>query len=132
MALLSTGSYRHGSPLRYFVEQICSLARNLHEFCNSTASSTGLMDFPTCETAEPLVNRGELDCVAKSLIISFELEQGQYSLKSEASCLGNTQYEEAQTERGDATTIWIQKGGPKQEYKLETSRESSPSRIHWV
>ncbi|XP_066480650.1 kinesin-like protein KIF14 [Tiliqua scincoides] len=123
------GSYRNGSPLRHFVEQICSLAENLNTLCSSTASSTGPMDCP-------LVNCGELDRVAKSLIIIFELEQGQYSLKFEDNCIGNAQTKEKQPERREATTTWKQKGVPKKEYELysspESLRESSPSGIHWV
>ncbi|KAJ6658426.1 hypothetical protein lerEdw1_020130 [Lerista edwardsae] len=127
------GSYRDRSPLRYFVEQICSLAGNLNALCNSAAMSTRSMD---CPTTEPLVNCRELDSAAKSLIISFELEEGRYSLKFEDNHTGTTQSEEKHLERGDAATVWKHTRVSKREYKLcsspESLRESSPSGIHWV
>lgn len=82
------------------------------------------------------MNCQELDSVAKSLIISFELEEGRYSLKFEDNSIGNTKSEEKYLGSGDATSVWKQTRVSKREYKLcsspESLRESSPSGIHWV
>ncbi|XP_053104377.1 kinesin-like protein KIF14 isoform X2 [Hemicordylus capensis] len=130
------GLYRNRSPLKHFIEQICILAGNLNALCNPSALSTGSTDCPTCVKSEPLVNCSELDAVAKSLLITFELEHGQHSMTLQDNCMRSTQPERKRFESGETTTVVGQKGVPKQEYKLwsvpENLSESSPSGIHWV
>ncbi|XP_054836324.1 kinesin-like protein KIF14 [Eublepharis macularius] len=123
------GSYRNKNPLRYFIEKICILAGNLNALCHSSASPVASACGP-----DSRVISSELESVAKSLVISFELEHGWSSLKLQDDCMRNT--EETQLGQGGATTDWEHKGIPEQEYKLwllpETTGEASPSRIHWV
>ncbi|XP_061489913.1 kinesin-like protein KIF14 isoform X2 [Rhineura floridana] len=131
------GSYRNRSPLRYFIEKICALAGNFNTLCNPSMLSIGTADNPIHKIPEPLVNHSELESVAKSLIISFELEQGQNSSKPQDNCMQNTQFEGKQGfEKGEAITLWEQKGIPQWDYKLwslpGSLGESSPSGIHWV
>ncbi|XP_060088328.1 kinesin-like protein KIF14 isoform X2 [Heteronotia binoei] len=129
------GSYRNKNPLRYFIEKICILAGNFNALCYSCTSpvaSAGAL-FP--KMPDSLVNNSELESVAKSLVISFELENGWDSLKHQDDQMKNT--EETELGKGETTIVeWEHKGTSKREYKLwsvpQSSGEASPSRIHWV
>ncbi|XP_042317201.1 kinesin-like protein KIF14 isoform X2 [Sceloporus undulatus] len=127
-------SCRNTSPLRYFVEKICILAGNFNTFCIPSPSSIGSADNPVQRISELLVNQNELDSVAKSLIISFELEHGQNALKLQDGGMLHIQSDGKQLERGGATNFWEQKEIPK--CKLwsvpESLGPSSPNGIHWV
>ncbi|KAL8178214.1 UNVERIFIED_CONTAM: hypothetical protein K2H54_036693 [Gekko kuhli] len=99
----------------------------------TTALQVGGAPFP--KKLDSLVNNSELESVANSLVMSFELEHGWDSLKLQDDDLRNT--EETQLGKGEATTTEREhKGIPKREYKLwsvpQSSGEVSPSRIHWV
>ncbi|XP_062973508.1 kinesin-like protein KIF14 [Elgaria multicarinata webbii] len=130
------GAYRNRSPLRYFIEKICILAENINALCNPSSSSINSADNLVHKIPEPLVNQSELDSVAKSLLISFELDLGENALKIQGSCMESTQSEGKQLERGEAINFGNQKGVQKREYKLlslpESLGESSPSGIYWV
>ncbi|KAH0618349.1 hypothetical protein JD844_017461 [Phrynosoma platyrhinos] len=127
-------SCRNTSPLRYFVEKICILAGNFNTLCIPSPSSVGSVDNPVQQISELLVNPNELDSVAKSLIISFELEHGQNALKLQDGGMLHIQSGGRQLERGDATNFCEQKEIPK--CKLwsvpESLAPSSPDGIHWV
>lgn len=84
----------------------------------------------------PFMNLDELDSLVDSLIMNFELEQGQPSLKSQTLCNEATETQGGQVETGEVEFAWKQKGIPKQTHKLQSSPpfpgELSPGRIQWV
>lgn len=115
------------------MEKICTLAGNFNALYHSSTLPVASAPFPKMPVS--LVNSSELESVAKSLVISFELEHGWDLLKCQDDCMANT--EERQPGKvKPATTEQEYKGVPKQEYKLwsvpQSSGEASPSRIHWV
>ncbi|XP_044288545.1 kinesin-like protein KIF14 [Varanus komodoensis] len=130
------GAYRHRSPLRYFIEKICILAGNINALCYPSASSMDPADNPAHKNPELLGNQSELDAVAKSLVISFEIDQGDNALKFQDGCMQNTHSEGTQSERGKTSHSEKQKGVLQWEYQLlslpENLGESSPCGIHWV
>lgn len=85
----------------------------------------------------PFMNLDELDSLVDSLILSFELEQGQPEPKSQVACNGTTETEGRQVEMGEAELSGKQKGVAKHIYKLQSPPvlpgELSPDRmIEWV
>lgn len=84
----------------------------------------------------PFMNLDELDFLVDSLIMNFELEQGQPSLKSQTLCNEATEARGRQVETGEVEFAWKQKGIPEQAHKLQSSppfpAELSPGRIQWV
>lgn len=82
------------------------------------------------------MNLDELDSLVDSLIMNFELEQGQPSLKSQPLCNETTETQGGQTETDEVESAWKQKGIPKHTHKLQSSppfpAELSPGRIQWV
>ncbi|KAM9130433.1 kinesin-like protein KIF14 isoform 2-T2 [Pangshura tecta] len=128
------GSYRNTTQLRSYTEKICILAGHFNNYCTSFSMPSASANSPTCRTTTSFMVTSELDSLAKSLIISFELEQGHNSLASQSICMQKTKTEEKQLENGEST--WKQKGVPKREYKLQPSDTSSgklsPSGIQWV
>uniref|UniRef100_A0ABM5G927 Kinesin-like protein KIF14 isoform X1 n=1 Tax=Pogona vitticeps TaxID=103695 RepID=A0ABM5G927_9SAUR len=131
---ISPTSYRNASPLRYFVEKICILAGNFNALCNPSTSSIGLTEGSVRKISEPLVNQSELDSVAKSLIITFELEHRENALNFQDDCMPSIHSEAKQCGRSEATTIWKQEKitNCKLWSLPEGLRESSPNGIHWV
>lgn len=133
--MFPAGSYKNKNPLRYFTEKVCTLAGNFNALCHSSPSPATSAGAPFPKMPESLVNNSELESVAKSLVISFELENEWDSVKLQDDCLKDS--EETQLGKGKAIiTEQEQKGIPKQEYKLwsvpQHSGEASPSRIQWV
>ncbi|XP_039340252.1 kinesin-like protein KIF14 [Mauremys reevesii] len=128
------GSYRNTTQLRSYTEKICILAGHFNTYCTSFSLPSASANSPTCGTTTSFMVTSELDSLAKSLIISFELEQGHNSLASQTICMQKTKTEEKQLETGEST--WKQKGVPKREYKLQppatSSGKLSPSGIQWV
>nr|XP_056700704.1 kinesin-like protein KIF14 [Euleptes europaea] len=128
------GSYTNKNPLRYFIEKICILAGNFNALCHSSTLPVASAGGPFSKIPDSLVNSSELESVAKSLVVSFELEHGWDLLKLQGDYVRNT--EEAQLGKDNAATEREHKGIPKREYKLwslsQSSGEASPSRIHWV
>ncbi|XP_077188891.1 kinesin-like protein KIF14 isoform X2 [Paroedura picta] len=129
------GSYRNKNPLRYCIEKICILAGDFNALCHAPTLPVVSAGALFSKMPDSLVNNSELESVAKSLIISFEVEHGWESLKLQDDRVRNT--EETQLGKGEATTREREhKRIPKQEYKLwsvpQRSGEASPSRIHWV
>nr|XP_006135454.1 kinesin-like protein KIF14 isoform X1 [Pelodiscus sinensis] len=128
------GSYRNTNPLRSYTEKICILVGHFNNYSNLLSLSSASPNRPTHTTAKSFMVTSELDSQAKSLIISFELQQGHNSLASQAICMQNNKTEEKQLELGESTSK--PKGIPKREYRLQTSAtdsgDLSPSGIQWV
>uniref|UniRef100_A0A8C0HG58 Kinesin family member 14 n=1 Tax=Chelonoidis abingdonii TaxID=106734 RepID=A0A8C0HG58_CHEAB len=117
-----------------YTEKICILAGHFNNYCTSFSLPSASANSHTCGTTTSFMVTSELDSLAKSLIISFELEQGHNSLASQTICMQKTRTEEKQLETGESTRK--QRGVPKREYKLQPSATSSgklsPSGIQWV
>lgn len=84
----------------------------------------------------PFTNLDELDSLVDSLIVNFELEQGQPLLKSQTLCNETIETRGGQVETGEVEFAWKQKGIPKHIHKLQSSPpfppDLSPGRIQWV
>ncbi|NXA21016.1 KIF14 protein, partial [Ibidorhyncha struthersii] len=80
------GSYRNTSPLRSFAEKICVIAGYFNNCFSLCALSSTSANNPIQKTPMPFMNLDELDSLVDSLIMNFELEQGQPSLKSPTLC----------------------------------------------
>ena len=84
----------------------------------------------------PFMNLDELDSLVDSLIMNFELEQGQPSLKSQVLFNETTETQGGRVETGEVEFAWKCKGIPKHTGKLQSSSpfpaELSPDRIQWV
>uniref|UniRef100_A0A8C3SNP3 Kinesin-like protein KIF14 n=1 Tax=Chelydra serpentina TaxID=8475 RepID=A0A8C3SNP3_CHESE len=133
LLLYSTGSYRNTTQLRSYTEKICILAGHFNNYCTVFSLPSASANSSTHRTTKSFMVTSELDSLAKSLIISFELEQGPTSLASQTICMQNSKTEEKQLETGEST--WKQKGVPKCEYKQPSATSSgklSPSGIQWV
>uniref|UniRef100_A0A8C3J9L5 Kinesin-like protein KIF14 n=1 Tax=Calidris pygmaea TaxID=425635 RepID=A0A8C3J9L5_9CHAR len=136
LLLFFIGSYRNTSPLKSFAEKICVIAGYFNNYFSLFAFSSTSANNSTQKTPMPFMNLDELDSLVDSLIMNFELEQGQPSLKSPALCNETTESGGGQVETGEAEFVWKQKGVPKYTHKLQSSppfpAEHSPSRIQWV
>lgn len=82
------------------------------------------------------MNLDELDALVDSLIMNFELEHRQLSLKSQTLCNETTEARGGQIETSEVEFAWKQKGVPKRTHKLQSSPpfpvELPPGRIQWV
>ncbi|NXU59423.1 KIF14 protein, partial [Turnix velox] len=92
------GSYRTTSPLRSFAEKISVIAGYFNNYFNLFASSSPSANRLTQETPMPFMDLDELDSLVDSLIINFELEQGQPTLKSPALWNETAETKEGQVE----------------------------------
>ncbi|XP_052658154.1 kinesin-like protein KIF14 [Harpia harpyja] len=130
------GSYRNTSPLRTFAEKICAIAGYFNNYFSLFALSSTSANNPIQKIPMPFMNLDELDSLVDSLIMNFELEQGQPSLKSQTLCNETTETRGGQVETGEVEFAWKQKGIPKQTHKLQSSppfpAELLPGRIQWV
>ncbi|XP_074764316.1 kinesin-like protein KIF14 [Athene noctua] len=130
------GSYRNTSPLRSFAEKICIIAGYFNSYFRLFALSSPSASNPILETPMPFLNLDELDSLVGSLIMNFELEQGQPSLIPQTLCNETAETRGGQIETGEAEFAWRQKGIPKLTDKLQSSppflAELSPDRIQWV
>ncbi|XP_009701107.1 PREDICTED: kinesin-like protein KIF14 [Cariama cristata] len=128
------GSYRNTSTLRSFAEKICVIAGYFNNYFSLFAFSSA--NNPIQKISMPFMNLDELDFLVDSLIMNFELEQGQPSLKSQALCNEITETRGGQVETGEAEFSWKGKGIPKCTHKLQSSppfpAELSSGRIQWV
>ncbi|NXQ09970.1 KIF14 protein, partial [Peucedramus taeniatus] len=89
------GLYRNTSPLRSFVENISVIAGYFNNYFSLFALSA---NSPTQKMHVPFVNLDELDSLVDSLIMNFELEQGQPSLQSKIICNETTETRGGQVE----------------------------------
>ncbi|NXY45113.1 KIF14 protein, partial [Ceuthmochares aereus] len=90
------GSYRNTSPLRSFADKICIIAGYFNNYF-SLLSST-FANNPMQKILMPFMNLDELDSLVDSLIINFELEQGQAPPKSQTHCNETTATQGEQVE----------------------------------
>ncbi|NWU08850.1 KIF14 protein, partial [Cephalopterus ornatus] len=91
------GLYRNTSPLRSFAENISVIGGYFNNYFSLFALSSA--NNPIQTIPRPFMNLDELDSLVDSLIINFELEQGQPSLQSQTVC-----NETAETQRGQLET----------------------------
>ncbi|NXM86202.1 KIF14 protein, partial [Oenanthe oenanthe] len=75
------GLYRNTSPLRSFAENISVIAGYFNNYFSLFALSSA--NNPNQKMHVPFMNLDELDSLVDSLIMNFELEQGQPSLQSQ-------------------------------------------------
>ncbi|NWV98560.1 KIF14 protein, partial [Machaerirhynchus nigripectus] len=92
------GLYRNTSPLRSFAENISVLAGYFNNYFSLSALSS--VNDPIQKMHVPFMNLDELDSLVDSLIMNFELEQGQPSLQSQAICNETTEAQGGQVETG--------------------------------
>ncbi|XP_071421684.1 kinesin-like protein KIF14 isoform X2 [Pithys albifrons albifrons] len=78
------GLYRNTSPLRSFAENISVIAGYFNNYFSLFALSSA--NNPVQKIPRPFMNLDELDSLVDSLIMNFELEQGQPSLQSQTVC----------------------------------------------
>lgn len=76
----------------------------------------------------PFMNLDELDSLVDSLIMNFELEQGQPSLQSQNIRHETTETGGGQVETGQVEFAWKRNGIPE----CTQTPELSPGRIEWV
>ncbi|XP_019346753.2 kinesin-like protein KIF14 [Alligator mississippiensis] len=129
------GSYRNTDQLRSYTEKICTLAGYFNNYCSLFTLSSSTNN-PIHEIPRSCMVANELDSLAKALIITFELGEGQNSLKPQTASLQMTESQEKQPDRGETEDTSKQKVVPKPEYKLQSSSTSSAelslSGIQWV
>ncbi|NWT97129.1 KIF14 protein, partial [Urocynchramus pylzowi] len=92
------GLYRNTSPLRSFAENISVLAGYFNNYFSLFASSSA--NNPIKKMHVPFMNLDELDSLVDSLIMNFELEQGQPSLQSQIICNETAETRGGQVETG--------------------------------
>ncbi|NXU13884.1 KIF14 protein, partial [Pardalotus punctatus] len=92
------GLYRNTSPLRSFAENISVVAGYFNNYFSLFASSSA--NNPIQKICVPFMNLDELDSLVDSLIMNFELEQGQPSLQSRTICNETTEAQGGQVETG--------------------------------
>ncbi|NXN56435.1 KIF14 protein, partial [Rynchops niger] len=95
------GSYRNTNPLRSFAEKICVIAGYFYNYFSLYALSSTSANNTTQKTPMPFMNLDELDSLVDYLIMNFELEQGQPSLKSPTLCNETTETGGGQVETGE-------------------------------
>ncbi|NWR49707.1 KIF14 protein, partial [Regulus satrapa] len=92
------GLYRNTSPLRSFAENISVIAGYFNNYFSLFVLSSA--NNPTQKMCVPFMNLDELDSLVDSLIMNFELEQGQSSLQSQIICNETTETRGGQAETG--------------------------------
>ncbi|NWR28225.1 KIF14 protein, partial [Tachuris rubrigastra] len=93
------GLYRNTSRLRSFAENISVIGGYFNNYFSSFALSSA--NNPIQKTPQPFMNLDELDSLVDSLIMNFELEQGQPSLQSQTVCNETTETQGGQVETGE-------------------------------
>ncbi|XP_064520555.1 kinesin-like protein KIF14 [Pseudopipra pipra] len=120
------GLYRNTSPLRSFAENISVIGGYFNNYFSLFALSSA--NNPIQKIPQPFMDLDELDSLVDSLIMNFELEQGQPSLQSQTVCSETTETQGGQVETGEVEFAWKWNGTREH---TETS-ELSPGRIEWV
>ncbi|KAM6262159.1 kinesin-like protein KIF14 [Porphyrio hochstetteri] len=135
-SLTLQGSYRNTSPLRSFAEKISVIAGYLNNYFGLFALSSTSADNPAQKRPMPFMNLDELDSLVDSLVVNFELEQRQPSLKSQTLCNETTEAWGGQVETGETEFAWKQKEIPKHTHELQSlppfSTELSPGKYSSV
>ncbi|NXG78166.1 KIF14 protein, partial [Baryphthengus martii] len=94
------GSYRNSSHLRTVAEKICVIAGYFNNYFSLFALSSTSTNNPSQKISMPFMNLDKLDSLVDSLIMNFELEQGQ-SLNSQTLCNETTKTQGGQVEMGE-------------------------------
>nr|XP_009668079.1 PREDICTED: kinesin-like protein KIF14 [Struthio camelus australis] len=130
------GSYRSTSHLRSCAEKICILAGHFNNYFSLFALPSVSASSPIQKISIPFMNSDELNSLVDSLIVNFELEQGQQSLKSEILSNETIGIQGKQVGTGEVESAGKQKGIPEHMYKMPLSPafpgELSPGGIQWV
>ncbi|NXD90651.1 KIF14 protein, partial [Chaetorhynchus papuensis] len=92
------GLYRNTSPFRSVAENISVIAGYFNNYFSLFALSSA--NNPIQKMHVPFRNLDELDSLVDSLIMNFELEQGQPSLQSQTICNETTEARGGQVETG--------------------------------
>ncbi|NXQ34345.1 KIF14 protein, partial [Alaudala cheleensis] len=92
------GLYRNTSPLRSFAENISVIAGYLNNYFSLSALSSA--NNLTQKMHVPFMSLDELDSLVDSLVMNFELEQGQPSLQSPIICNETTETQGGQVGTG--------------------------------
>ncbi|XP_070602494.1 kinesin-like protein KIF14 isoform X2 [Erythrolamprus reginae] len=114
---LLEGAHRIKSPFRFLIKKICTLTGNF----TALYPSLTLPVRPTDCSLPPVVNQNELNSVAQSLIISFELEERQHSFHLQDGGMSSAKSQGKQFAKGEPTNFEKQKTVPKRVYKLDRS-----------
>ncbi|XP_039185565.1 kinesin-like protein KIF14 isoform X1 [Crotalus tigris] len=128
---LLEGAYRNKSPFRFLIKKICTLTGNFTALYPSPILPVSSTDCPLHEIPQ-VVNQNEFNCVAQSLIISFELEERQNSFHLQDGCMPNAQFQGKYLVRGESTNFAKRKTVPKKEYKLRSTLENLGETSPWV
>ncbi|XP_053840980.1 kinesin-like protein KIF14 [Vidua macroura] len=120
------GLYRNTSPLRSFAENISVIAGYFNNYFSLFASSS--VNNPIQKMHVPFMNLDELDSLVDSLIMNFELEQGQPLLQSPIICNETAETRGGRVETGQVELAWKWNGIPE----CTQTPELSPGRIEWV
>ncbi|XP_038000979.1 kinesin-like protein KIF14 [Motacilla alba alba] len=120
------GLYRNTSPLRSFAENISVIAGYFNNYFSLFALSS--VNNPIQKMHVPFMNLDELDSLVDSLIMNFELEQGQPSLQSQIICNETAETRGGQVETGQVEFAWKRNGIPE----CAQTQELTPGRIEWV
>uniref|UniRef100_A0A8C3R1H0 Kinesin-like protein KIF14 n=1 Tax=Cyanoderma ruficeps TaxID=181631 RepID=A0A8C3R1H0_9PASS len=120
------GLYRNTSPLRSFAENISVVAGYFNNYFRLFALSSANNSIQKMHV--PFMNLDELDSLVDSLIMNFELKQGQPSLPSQIICNETTESQGEQVETGQAELARKWNGIPE----CKQTPELSPGRIEWV
>uniref|UniRef100_A0A8B9P4Y8 Kinesin-like protein KIF14 n=1 Tax=Apteryx owenii TaxID=8824 RepID=A0A8B9P4Y8_APTOW len=122
--------------LRSCAEKICMLAGYFNNYFSLFVLPSTSANNPIQKIPMPFMNSDELDSLVDSLIVNFELEQGQQSLKSQTLCNGTLGTQRKQVETSEVESMRKQKEVPEHVYKMQSSPtfpgELSPSGIQWV
>ncbi|NXA34171.1 KIF14 protein, partial [Eudromia elegans] len=111
------GSYQNTSQLRSCTEKICTLAGYFNNYFN-------LFVLPSTSANSPMqmpFMNSELDSLVDSLMMNFQLEQGQQMLKPQTLCNGTIGTQGKKLERGGGESVRKQKGIPEHFYKMQSS-----------
>ncbi|XP_060034494.1 kinesin-like protein KIF14 [Erinaceus europaeus] len=126
------GSHCDVSLVRNRVESICSLARDFHDACGVHPTA-----IDSCEKRISQADPGELESVAKLLLLCFESEERPGLLESWETCNPNAR--EGQQHRNPSRPEASRsRGVPKRVYRLldsspaVTSEACTPHRTQWV
>ncbi|NXL89022.1 KIF14 protein, partial [Alectura lathami] len=93
------GSCRNPSPLRSFAGEISIIAGYFNNYFSLLALSSA--NNPSQRMPMPFMNLDELDSLVDSLIVNFELEQGQQKLKSQTLPNETAEAEGRRVEKGE-------------------------------
>ncbi|NWU80623.1 KIF14 protein, partial [Onychorhynchus coronatus] len=93
------GLCRNTSPLRSFAENISVIGGYFNNYFSLFALSSA--NNPIQKIPRPFMNLDELDSLVDSLIMDFELEQGQPSLQPQTVCSETTETQGGQVETGE-------------------------------